>query len=617
MFQSESSFSNLGLNACLISMLKKVGYKKPLPIQEKCIPLLLKGHDILGIAHTGSGKTAAFLLPLLQSININTASTQGLIITPTRELAIQIGQVCIDFIKYISGISVAILYGGQNYNIQLNDLRKNPHIIVGTPGRLLDHLNRGTANISKLKILIIDEADEMLRMGFIEDVKLIVNKVPVDRQTACFSATFPENIKKISYKFMNTPKEVCICNIDIHPPDIKQNFWLVKRGMITKHEALIRFLEIEDYDAAIVFVRTKSETLRISEILENFGYNSAALNGDMNQSIRQKTVSRLKYGTLDILISTDVAARGLDIQRISLVINYDVPNNYNSYIHRIGRTGRAGRIGKSLLFVERQEYNLLNSIKRGEKFNISEVQCPTSHDLINSRLMKFSNKVAQYLHSDDLLIYRSLLTRIKPDKQSVTMENLAAVLLKIAQGNRPLVLPYETAIVKNKVMCVQGQNMSNIKNKYNGGNMSVNRSKNFGQKRCYGGGVVGGNNKHDKKNVDTINIVNSIGLYRVSIGRNDGVKIKHIIQAILSKINVDYFNIGDVKLFDSYSIIEIYRTNVINKKIINFALSSCIEILNKKVQIKYLGNISADRSNKSYFKKLCPMKFNSSKKKFL
>lgn len=440
MLESNNSFVNLGLNSYIIDTLKDIGYVKPLPIQVRCIPLLLKGYDVLGMANTGSGKTAAFVLPLLQSIYIKHNFIQGLIITPTRELAIQIGQVCVNFAKNIQKINIVTIYGGQKYNTQFKVLKAKPHLVVGTPGRLLDHINRGTINISKLKTLIIDEADEMLRMGFIEDVRRIIKEVPVKRQIALFSATLPVEIRRVSYEFMNDPQEVYIhSHLNNICSDINQNYWIV-RG-IEKSEALMRFLEIEDFKAAIVFVRTKSETLKISVLLENCGYNCAALNGDMNQTIRQQTISRLKYGKLDILITTDVAARGLDIHRISLVINYDAPNNFNSYIHRIGRTGRAGNIGKALLFVERKEYYLLRNIKHKTNFNIVEVHYPTSDEIITHRLIKFIKKIDYCLNSHDLFLYKSLLFEIKNKKQDLTIENLSAVLLKIAQGNRPLVLP--------------------------------------------------------------------------------------------------------------------------------------------------------------------------------
>lgn len=446
MLKSESSFINLGLNSCITDVLKNIGYIKPLPIQVRCIPLLLQGYDVLGMANTGSGKTAAFVLPLLQNVDFRNAFIQGLIIAPTRELALQITQVCESFAKNIQKINITVIYGGQNYAIQFKALKQQPHIIIGTPGRLLDHINRGTINISKVKTLIIDEADEMLRMGFIEEVRKIIREIPSNRQTALFSATLPMSIRKISAQFMHNPKEVYInSNTNNVCSNIIQSYCLLYG--INKHEALIRFLEIEDFDAALVFVRTKSATLKVSDFLKNVGYNCAALNGDMNQAIRQQTISRLKYGELDVLITTDVAARGLDIHRISLVINYDVPNNSDIYIHRIGRTGRAGKIGRSLLFIERQEYNLLRHIKQKINFKIIEAQYPTSDVITNRRLVKCIEKIDYQINIKDISLYKSLISKIK-SKLNLTIENLAAILLKMAQGNRPLVLSPDPIIKK-------------------------------------------------------------------------------------------------------------------------------------------------------------------------
>lgn len=575
MLQSENSFINLGLKSNIVDTLKNIGYTYPLPIQVQCIPLLLKGHDVLGMANTGSGKTAAFVLPLLQNINTKNSFIQGLIITPTRELALQISQVCVNFSKNIQKINITVIYGGQNYGVQFKSLKKNPHIIIGTPGRLLDHINRNTLDISKLNTLIIDEADEMLRMGFIEDINKIVQKIPSNRQTAMFSATLPMNIRKISCQFMRNPKEIYINeNTNNVCSDINQNYWLVSG--INKYEALIRFLEIEKFDAAVVFVRTKSTTSKIFEFLERFSYNCAALNGDMNQTIRQQTISRLRYGTLDVLITTDVAARGLDIHRINLVINYDAPNNSDVYIHRIGRTGRAGCIGKSLLFVEPQEHHLLRHIKHRIKFKISEVSYPTSDVIVAHRLIKFTDQITYHLNSKDILLYKSLLNQIKPT-QDLAIENLAAVLLKIAQSSRPLILPPDP-IIKKK-----------LSNHYNDkGNFSKKNHQHrkfYLNKRNQSYIYINNTKKNNAININTTNM----DIYHISIGRDDGIKKKHIIKAILNKINTNDYQIKNIRLFSTYSIIEIFRKNVVSSSIISKL--SCILILNQSVQIKLLKSV--------------------------
>ncbi|URJ23128.1 DEAD/DEAH box helicase [Blochmannia endosymbiont of Camponotus sp. C-003] len=563
MSKTADSFVELGLNRYIVNLLNDIGYEKPLPIQIQCIPYLLAGRDVLGMAHTGSGKTAAFVLPLLHNIDIDNSYSQGLIVTPTRELAIQIGRVCSNFSRYMKKINVVTLYGGQSYGIQLNALNKRPHIIVSTPGRLIDHLNRGTANLSQLKTLVIDEADEMLRMGFIEDIERIVKNIPVKRQTALFSATLPMGIRRISYRFMKNPKEIYIHSNTSMCADIQQSYWLVHGG-IAKHDALMRFLETEDFDAAIVFVRTKHATLEISEILERFGYNSAALNGDMNQIVRHQTLDRLRNGKLDILIATDVAARGLDVHRISLVINYDIPISSDAYIHRIGRTGRAGRVGKSLLFVEHKEYRLLRHIERKINLKIPEVKYPTSKTLLACRLSKFTNKVEYQLSvdNDDLSIYRSLLPQIKP-KQDLTTENLAAILLKIAQGNRPLVLPPDP-VIKNKSVLKMRMN-NNRQNCFHADNRVI-------------------------KTRPQSKISNNMRVYHISVGRNDGVKIRHIIRVLSNKIdNIRYHEIGNIKLFSFHALIELDKALSSSKILMQL---SHVRILNKPINMKFLGSIS-------------------------
>ncbi|MQK36783.1 DEAD/DEAH family ATP-dependent RNA helicase, partial [Escherichia coli] len=441
MAEFETTFADLGLKAPILEALNDLGYEKPSPIQAECIPHLLNGRDVLGMAQTGSGKTAAFSLPLLQNLDPELKAPQILVLAPTRELAVQVAEAMTDFSKHMCGVNVVALYGGQRYDVQLRALRQGPQIVVGTPGRLLDHLKRGTLDLSKLSGLVLDEADEMLRMGFIEDVETIMAQIPEGHQTALFSATMPEAIRRITRRFMKEPQEVRIQSSVTTRPDISQSYWTVW-GM-RKNEALVRFLEAEDFDAAIIFVRTKNATLEVAEALERNGYNSAALNGDMNQALREQTLERLKDGRLDILIATDVAARGLDVERISLVVNYDIPMDSESYVHRIGRTGRAGRAGRALLFVENRERRLLRNIERTMKLTIPEVELPNAELLGKRRLEKFAAKVQQQLESSDLDQYRALLSKIQPtaEGEELDLETLAAALLKMAQGERTLIVP--------------------------------------------------------------------------------------------------------------------------------------------------------------------------------
>ncbi|AEI74945.1 DEAD/DEAH family ATP-dependent RNA helicase [Candidatus Moranella endobia] len=545
-------FTDLGLKSSILQALTDLGYEKPSPIQAACIPPMLAGRDILGMAQTGSGKTAAFSLPLLHNINPELAAPQVLVLAPTRELAIQVGSACADFAKHMKGVSIVALYGGQRYDVQLRALRQGPQVVVGTPGRLLDHLKRGTLDLSNLSGLVIDEADEMLRMGFIEDVEKILTQVPEQHQTALFSATMPEAIRRITRRFMNDPQEVRIQSSITTRPDISQSYWTVHG--IRKNEALVRFLEVEDFDAAIIFVRTKTATLEVAEVLERSGYNSAALNGDMNQTLREQTLERLKDGRLDILIATDVAARGLDVDRISLVVNYDIPLDSDSYIHRIGRTGRAGRAGRALLFVENRERRLLRNIERIMMLTIPAVELPTAEVLSTRRLSKFTAKVQNQLASRDLDLYRSLLTKLQPAEE-IDMETLAAILLKMAQCERPLILPPDSLIERRP----RREFLKRNERQENDERLSRQRR-----------------NSGDRGEMD---------LYRIEVGRDDGVEVRHIVGAIATEGDINSRYIGNIKLFASYSTIELPK-GMTGEMLSNFTRT---RIMNKPIKMQFIG----------------------------
>ncbi|VFP81145.1 ATP-dependent RNA helicase DeaD [Buchnera aphidicola (Cinara kochiana kochiana)] len=568
MTQIHHSFSIFGLNPVLLKSLKKLGYIKPSPIQSICIPYLLSGKDVLGMAQTGSGKTAAFALPLLHNIDISLKSPQILVLVPTRELAIQVAKAFFDFSQYLMGTQVLALYGGQRYEIQLQTLRKGPQIIVGTPGRLLDHLKRGTLNLIHLHSLVLDEADEMLRMGFIEDVENIMSKIPKKHQTALFSATMPNMIRRISQRFMNFPKEVKIQSTGVTRPDIQQSYWIV-RGK--KTDALIRFLEVEDFSATIIFVRTKSATLEVSETLEKHGYNSAALNGDMNQLLREQTLERLKTGKLDILIATDVAARGLDVDRISFVINYDIPMDAESYVHRIGRTGRAGRAGRALLFVEYRERRLLRNIERIIKHSIQEIELPKSELVAQCRLKVISEKIQNQLDSSDLESYKLLLYKLNL-KDSLDFEKLSAALLRLVQGERPLIIPPD-------------KKYSFISFKNNSSFIMANRKK-FIVNKIYSNSRF----MSDRKKLD--NMV----LCRIEVGRHDGIEVRHIVGAIANEGDISSRLIGNIRLFTSYSTVELPQ-NHSNRLLICLSRT---RILNKPINIKLITQ-AGFRENKKKF----------------
>ncbi|AXW86924.1 DEAD/DEAH family ATP-dependent RNA helicase [Lonsdalea britannica] len=562
MTKLETSFADLGLSAPIINALTDLGYEKPSPIQAECIPHLLNGRDVLGMAQTGSGKTAAFAVPLLNNLKPELKAPQILVLAPTRELAVQVSEACNDFAKHMHGVNVVALYGGQRYDVQLRALRQGPQIVVGTPGRLLDHLKRGTLDLSNLSGLVLDEADEMLRMGFIEDVENIMAQIPAEHQTALFSATMPEAIRRITRRFMKDPQEVRIQSSLTTRPDISQSYWMVHG--VRKNEALIRFLEAEDFDAAIIFVRTKNATLEVAEALERSGYNSAALNGDMNQALREQTLERLKNGRLDILIATDVAARGLDVDRISLVVNYDIPMDAESYVHRIGRTGRAGRAGRAILFVDNRERRLLRNVERTMKLTIPEVELPNAELLGERRLAKFAAKVQLQLESSDLDMYRALLAKLQPQEE-LDMETLAAALLKMAQGERPLILPPDPVFDRRPRREMR------------------DRDDRF-ERRREGGrdNARDGDRPQRRERRD----VGDMELYRIEVGRDDGVEVRHIVGAIANEGDISSRYIGNIKLFGTHSTIELPK-GMPGDILSHFTRT---RILNKPMNMQLLGD---------------------------
>lgn len=429
------SFAELDLPAFLLETLEKVGYEKPSPIQQATIPALLQGRDIVGMAQTGTGKTAAFALPVLAHIDVNNPATQALVLCPTRELAIQVAEAFQTYAQGIRGFHVLPVYGGQDMGRQLQALRRGAHVVVGTPGRLLDHLNRRTLDLSTLKTLVLDEADEMLRMGFIDDVELILQKTPRTRQVALFSATMPAQIRNVAEKYLNNPQEVKIKTATSTNADIEQFYWLVQGT--NKLDALTRMLEVEDFDGMIVFVRTKNSTVELADKLSARGFSASALNGDMNQQLRSRTVEQLKNGQLDIVVATDVAARGLDVERITHVMNYDIPYDNEAYVHRIGRTGRAGRSGKAILFVAPREQRMLQSIERTTRMKIERMDLPTRADLIMKRSQQFKDEVVTALANDKLGFFHSLIADLCQE-QGRSTEDVAAAMAWLLQKDRPL-----------------------------------------------------------------------------------------------------------------------------------------------------------------------------------
>ncbi len=435
--ENSASFRDLGLSDAVLLALADVGYESPSPIQAQTIPVLLSGKDMLGQAQTGTGKTAAFALPALTKIDLARHEPQVLVLVPTRELALQVSEAFLRYAAHLKGFHVLPIYGGQSYQPQLNALRRGVHVVVGTPGRVIDHMNRGTLKLSGLTLLVLDEADEMLRMGFIDAVESILEQTPPQRQVALFSATIPAPIRRIAAKHLRTPVEVTIKSKTSTATNIRQRYWMVS-GM-HKLDALTRILEAETFDGMLVFTRTKQATVELAEKLEARGFAAAPLNGDIAQPLRERTVARLKAGQIDILVATDVAARGLDVDRIGHVVNYDVPYDTESYVHRIGRTGRAGRKGEAILFIAPRERNMLRAIERATRQVIEPMNLP-SVDAVNTlRIAKFKQRITESVAKGDGNLYRPVLEQLEIET-GLSLMDIAAALASLSQGSTPLLL---------------------------------------------------------------------------------------------------------------------------------------------------------------------------------
>ncbi|MCG8428347.1 MAG: DEAD/DEAH box helicase [Chromatiales bacterium] len=430
-------FQALGLSTSVLRALEAVGYEQPSPIQAATIPPLLEGHDLLGQAQTGTGKTAAFALPVLSQIDTEQRLPQVLVLAPTRELAIQVAEAFQSYARSIKDFHVLPVYGGQSYDIQIRQLKRGVQVVVGTPGRVMDHMRKGTLKLDGLKTLVLDEADEMLRMGFIDDVEWILEQTPEQRQIALFSATMPREIKRVADRYLNNPKEVKIEQKTATAKTIHQRYWFVSG--LHKLDAITRLLEVEQFDGMLIFVRTKTSTVELAEKLAARGHAAEALNGDIPQKLRERTVDRLKKGELDILVATDVVARGLDVERISHVVNYDIPHDTESYVHRIGRTGRAGRKGDAILFVAPREKRMLRAIEKATRQPIEEMYMPSAKDINIHRINRFKQRIQENMGADDLDFYFQLVEGFEQE-QEIEPLKIAAALARMAQGDAPMLL---------------------------------------------------------------------------------------------------------------------------------------------------------------------------------
>ncbi len=538
---SAISFADLGLPKPLLTSLSELGYENPSPIQAASIPILLEGKDLLGQAQTGTGKTAAFALPMLTSLDPKKSHPQLLVLAPTRELAIQVAEAFQRYSRNM-GFSVLPIYGGQSYDNQLRQLKRGTQIVVGTPGRVMDHIRRGTLKLDQLQALVLDEADEMLRMGFIDDVEWILKHTPQERQIALFSATMPKEIQKVANTYLSNPEHVKIENKTTTASTIRQRFSLVNNNQ--KLSAFARVLEVEETEGVIVFVRTKLATVDVADKLSARGYRCQALNGDVPQNQREKVVEKMKRGQLDILVATDVAARGLDIDRISHVINFDIPLDTESYIHRIGRTGRAGRTGEAILFVTPRERRLLNAIERATKSPMEPMDIPSASDINKKRALNFKQRIADAVDKVDLERYRQLVTECIQEGDH-DPETIAAALVYISQETKPL---FETE-----------KDFKPSEREFDRGDRSRrdrDRGRGKSNARDSRDSAHGNRNKKSRDRKGS-HRSEDMQAYRIEVGRNDGVKPGNIVGAIANEADIDSKHIGHIKISDNYSTVDL------------------------------------------------------------
>lgn len=532
------SFLALGLNDKLLEALAHLGFESPSPIQAQCIPALLKGADVLGIAQTGTGKTAAFALPILEKIDLSLNAPQALILTPTRELALQVSESFQSYAVYLKNFQVLPLYGGQSYAVQFKQLKRGAQVIVATPGRLIDHLERKTLDLSAIQSVVLDEADEMLRMGFIEEVQKILDLLPPNHQTALFSATMPQAIRRVAENYLKEPVEIRIKSKTATVEAIHQSFWQVSG--LHKLDALTRILEVEeDLDAAIIFVRTKTQTVELADKLQARGFAAAALNGDLNQMMRERTIEQLKNGALDIVIATDVAARGLDVARISHVINYDIPYDSESYVHRIGRTGRAGRAGHAILFVSPREMRMLKTIERTTKANLEPLALPTRADVLSRRVNDFKERILATREKEDLSFFQNLIKELTLEKDE--LPSIAAALAFMAQEGRPLLL-------WNEEKAEKAEKAEKTQKKLK---KSAKKSADFEKKSSF----TVDKQKNNKKSEFFDN--DEWLTFRLEVGKSHGVKAGDIVGAIANESGVSSQNIGHIRLKSEFSLVEL------------------------------------------------------------
>ena len=549
---SSNEFLSLGISAPVLKAVQNLGYEQPSPIQAQSIPILLSGKNLLGTAQTGTGKTAAFALPLLSNIDEKQKTPQILVLTPTRELAIQVAEAFQSYAKHIKGFHVLPIYGGADIGGQLRSLKRGAQVVVGTPGRMLDHLKRKSLNLSQVKSLVLDEADEMLRMGFIDDVEAILSKTPDESQRALFSATMPAAIKRVADKYLGDAQQVRIKNKTQTVERIKQQYITVKAHQ--KMDALTRVLEVEKFDGMIIFVRTKSSTVDISDRLQARGFSSAALNGDLSQAIRERTIGKLKRGQVDVVVATDVAARGLDVERISHVINFDIPYDNESYVHRIGRTGRAGREGNAILFITPKETRLLRSIEKTTKSTIAPLTMPSNAQVSDQRIQQFTEQLSKTLETPRLDKFREMIVKYV-EENDLDMADVAAALTYENQKERPLFPKLDNIVAPRQDN--SGRDKGRGRDNDNKNRDSKRRDRKDRDNFSKDSNSRASRPKSERVIRDEDGNEVPMLTYRLEVGKNDSVEPSNIVGAIANEADISSQYIGQIILHDEYSTVDL------------------------------------------------------------
>jgi len=553
-----SGFESFNLDPALLRATNDLGYETPTSIQEQAIAPLLAGMDILGQAQTGTGKTAAFALPLLNNLDLNSRNLQVLVLTPTRELAIQVSEAFVQFAKHMKVVKVLPVYGGADMRNQLRALDRGVHIVVGTPGRVMDHLRRKSMILNNLTNIVLDEADEMLQMGFQEDVEWILEQAPENRQMSLFSATIPRSIHSIAKRFMNNPREITIQTETTTAPNIQQRVWFVSG--LHKLDALSRILEAEDHDGVIVFVRTRAATVELAHDLEDRGFNVAPLNGDISQNMREQTIDRLKAGRINILVATDVAARGLDVDRISHVINYDAPHDAESYIHRVGRTGRAGRSGKAIIFLSKRQRGMLRTIERETRQRIDELELPKTKDINEKRIATFKQNIVNKLEHGDLDLFMRIVGELTVENDLDPMDIAAAAACMI-QGDQPLLLSDNVRSFRSRRDSSYEDRTPSRQHRRSEGHRgeSGRGESRRGERPRFESPKNDGRKGRSQRKDSSREFNNEYQMikYRVDVGEVHGVKAGNLLGAIANEAGLEGKHIGKISIREDFSTVDL------------------------------------------------------------